>query len=170
MMMLLLLGIQLFLPISVIWSLSGLGDPQCSDSCFERLKVRAIFASILISRHLTYSQRKVSVFLISDIKLYRIPPILTLFFFSWFFGILGWIHFGFLEGYYLIKWICAGMWVCQCIMWRSCVCWASPSLPCSTSTPTPPSSSSQCSSSFVQPAHSASSSCQRYFLLSFSHI
>ena len=25
--------------ISVVWSLSGLGDPECSDSCSERLKV-----------------------------------------------------------------------------------------------------------------------------------
>ena len=51
-MIMLLLGIQLFLPISVIWSLSGLGDPECSDSCSERLKVTTIFALFLPISHI----------------------------------------------------------------------------------------------------------------------
>ena len=36
--------------ISVVWSLSSLGDPKCSDSRPERLKVGSIF----LSAHLTY--------------------------------------------------------------------------------------------------------------------
>ena len=36
--------------ISVVWSLSGLGDPKCSDSRPERLKVGSIFPSA----HFTY--------------------------------------------------------------------------------------------------------------------
>ena len=48
-MIMLLLGIQLFLPISVIWSLSGLGDPKCSDSCSERLKVGNLHFNLYFS-------------------------------------------------------------------------------------------------------------------------
>ena len=38
--------------VSVIWSLSGLGDPECSDSCSERLKVTTIFALFLPISHI----------------------------------------------------------------------------------------------------------------------